>query len=181
MKEYIYGGFWRRAVAFSIDHALLFIFFTILLFMLRRIVPFVDISSQSSEWKITVLIPYYGTTLILNMIYFTFFHGVGGRTPGKMLLGLKVIQHSGKPVSPGLAFLRWVGYQISHIVFLLGFIWVAFDSKKQGWHDKIAGTCVISPRGRAVERLQRRAEFTHAGYPAVREGEEVPEKKWYPY
>jgi hypothetical protein len=35
-----------------------------------------------------------------------------------------------------------VGYLVSNI-FYLGFIWVAFDGKKQGWHDKIAGTVVI--------------------------------------
>jgi len=36
-----------------------------------------------------------------------------------------------------------VGYLISALIFYLGFIWIAFDRKKQGWHDKIAGTCVI--------------------------------------
>jgi uncharacterized RDD family membrane protein YckC len=46
----------------------------------------------------------------------------------------------------GLAFLRWVGYIISAVVLYLGFVWIAFDAKKQGWHDKIAGTVVIRVR-----------------------------------
>jgi uncharacterized RDD family membrane protein YckC len=33
------------------------------------------------------------------------------------------------------------------LVFFLGFIWVAFDKRKQGWHDKIAGTVVIREDG----------------------------------
>ena len=32
---------------------------------------------------------------------------------------------------------------ISGALFNLGFIWIAFDKRKQGWHDKIAGTVVI--------------------------------------
>jgi uncharacterized RDD family membrane protein YckC len=42
-----------------------------------------------------------------------------------------------------VAFLRWVGYIISAAGICLGFIWIIFDRKKQGWHDKIAGTVVI--------------------------------------
>jgi len=60
-----------------------------------------------------------------------------------MLLGLQVISTEGQPISFGIAFLRSVGYIISSLFFCLGFIWVGFDKKKQGWHDKIAGTVVI--------------------------------------
>ncbi len=38
--------------------------------------------------------------------------------------------------------LRYVSYFLS-CIFFLGFIWIAFDKKKQGWHDKIAGTVVV--------------------------------------
>jgi uncharacterized RDD family membrane protein YckC len=41
------------------------------------------------------------------------------------------------------AFLRYVGLIISFVVLLLGVIWVAFDGRKQGWHDKLAQTVVI--------------------------------------
>ena len=43
----------------------------------------------------------------------------------------------------GIAFLRWVGAIVSGLVFMLGFVWIAFDGRKQGWHDKIAATLVI--------------------------------------
>jgi uncharacterized RDD family membrane protein YckC len=83
------------------------------------------------------------TTTLAGMAYFTWFHGTIGRTPGKMLLGLRVIQASGEPMGFGIAFLRWVGTIVSAIPFWLGFIWIAFDGKKQGWHDKIATTLVV--------------------------------------
>jgi uncharacterized RDD family membrane protein YckC len=76
------------------------------------------------------------------LFYFTYFHGTTGRTPGKMLLGLQVVSADGTMITFGTAFLRTVGYFISFI-YLLGFIWAAFDKRKQGWHDKIAGTVVI--------------------------------------
>ncbi|MEI6610458.1 MAG: RDD family protein, partial [Deltaproteobacteria bacterium] len=72
-------------------------------------------------------------------------HGTTGRTPGKMLLGLQVYCADGTEVSFGIAFLRAVGYLVSSLLLTipLGFIWAAFDKKKQSWHDKIAGTVVI--------------------------------------
>ena len=35
-----------------------------------------------------------------------------------------------------------VGYVVSSMVCYIGLIWAAFDPRKQGWHDKIAGTVV---------------------------------------
>jgi uncharacterized RDD family membrane protein YckC len=83
--------------------------------------------------------------LAINTAYFTYFHGATGRTPGKMLLGLQVYSADGTPISFGIAFLRAVGYLVSSLLgtIPIGFIWAAFDKKKQAWHDKIAGTVVI--------------------------------------
>jgi uncharacterized RDD family membrane protein YckC len=49
---------------------------------------------------------------------------------------------------------RYVGYIISTIPLCLGFLWVGFDSKKQGWHDKIAGTVVVRNRRHGVEPVR---------------------------
>jgi uncharacterized RDD family membrane protein YckC len=65
-------------------------------------------------------------------------------TPGKMVVSAKIVDANtlGDP-STGQLIVRYVGYFISTFVFFLGFLWVAFDKRKQGWHDKIAGTLVI--------------------------------------
>jgi uncharacterized RDD family membrane protein YckC len=47
----------------------------------------------------------------------------------------------------GRSFLRYVGYWVVWITLFIGFIWVAFDGRKQGWHDKIAGTLVVRRSG----------------------------------
>ena len=38
---------------------------------------------------------------------------------------------------------RYAGYLVSMLPFFLGFAWIAIDRRKQGWHDKIAGTVVV--------------------------------------
>jgi len=150
MNHTYYGGFWRRTIAFLIDKVALSLISMILLFIASLFLglgfPF-NLSINISEVITgTFLLSYYGTTIFLNMVYFTYFHGTTGQTPGKKILGLKVIQKTGDEMTLGLAFLRWVGYIISGLVFNLGFLWVAFDRKKQGWHDKIAATYVINLR-----------------------------------
>ena len=65
-------------------------------------------------------------------------------TPGKMLFNLEVVDaDTGSSVSTGRLILRYFSYFLSALPLCLGFIWVLFDKRKQGWHDKIAGTLVI--------------------------------------
>lgn len=141
-----YGGFWRRFVAISIDTIILHIFNLILFTIVICMVPLPHDFGTSRESVYTVYIPYYGMIILVNAAYFIYFHGMTGQTPGKKLLGLAVVRTDGEPMTFGIAFLRWVGYIISKLPLFLGFIWAAFDGRKQGWHDKIAGTCVIKTR-----------------------------------
>jgi uncharacterized RDD family membrane protein YckC len=153
MVEDRYGGFWRRAMAFSIDKIILFFTSLFILFIgvLSLTISFLShysdiLPERFEELTITFVLIYLLTTVFISMFYFTYFHGATGQTPGKMIFGLKVVQPTGEQMTFGLAFLRWVGYIISAAVFYLGFVWIAFDAKKQGWHDKIARTVVIRVR-----------------------------------
>lgn len=159
MNSMSYGGFWRRSMAFSIDKLILQILSFIVYYIGSRILsPVYGLVDFSSPYFYTLLWSYYGVALVLDMVYFTYFHGVTGQTPGKKLLGLRVIQESGTPMTMGTAFLRWVGYLISKIFLYLGFIWVAFSRRKRGWHDMIAGTCVIrTERSAQAVRLSGKA------------------------
>ncbi len=68
-------------------------------------------------------------------------------TPGKMVLSLRVVDaKTGGTLSVGQSIGRYFGYYVSTIPLLIGLIWVAFDSRKQGWHDKLAGTVVVRPK-----------------------------------
>ncbi len=52
----------------------------------------------------------------------------------------------------GVAFLRWVGSLISGLFLWLGYLWIAIDGRKQGWHDKIAATLVVRAENEPDER-----------------------------
>lgn len=66
-------------------------------------------------------------------------------TPGKMFLSMKIVDAKtlGKPSNKQF-YIRMFGYLVSILPLFLGVIWIAFDSKKQGWHDKMANTLVIN-------------------------------------
>jgi uncharacterized RDD family membrane protein YckC len=71
-------------------------------------------------------------------------------TPGKMAISAIIVdEKTGGPPSMGQLVGRYFGYFLSTIPFGLGLLWVAFDKKKQGWHDKLAGTVVIRIRENA--------------------------------
>ncbi len=68
-------------------------------------------------------------------------------TPGKMLIGAKIVDaRTGGPLTRGQAVGRYLGYYVSLFGLGLGFLWVGWDRRKQGWHDKLAGTVVVRSR-----------------------------------
>jgi uncharacterized RDD family membrane protein YckC len=68
-------------------------------------------------------------------------------TPGKMLIHAKIVDaETGAPLTRRQAIVRYLGYYVSMFGLFLGFFWVAWDRRKQGWHDKLAGTVVIRDR-----------------------------------
>jgi uncharacterized RDD family membrane protein YckC len=152
MTVYPFAGFWRRFAAYMIDGFILSIILTILA-IISVIAYFAGALSANKNALLAGLMNldqlswvtlwiWLGST-ILNIVYFTYFYATSGRSPGKMIMGLQVVTSEGGPLSFGVAFLRSVGYLVSSLFFGLGFIWVGFDKKKQGWHDKIASTVVI--------------------------------------
>ena len=144
-------GFWKRAVAITIDLVFLDVSTKISLLPLKRSIDLGDIipadlfSMDTFQAKVFLLyvVLYLFAGLILSLVYFTYFHSATGQSIGKRLLKIKAIQTSGEPLNFKIAFIRWGGYFISGLAMYLGFLWVLFDKNKQGWHDKIAGTYVV--------------------------------------
>ena len=162
MSDGYFGGFFRRFTAFMIDQFFLAMLYTAIFFVSAKLLgidmySLLDFATWRSPQDMNpLLLSYYGMTTILNMTYFTYFHGTTGQTPGKKILGLRVERTDGEAMTAGIAFLRWVGYFVSAIVLYLGYLWVIVDRKKQAWHDKIAGTVVVRtswdrPASTAVE------------------------------
>jgi uncharacterized RDD family membrane protein YckC len=66
-----------------------------------------------------------------------------GQTPGKRMMGLRVIKVSGEPLDFATVLIRYVGYYINSIVLGIGWLWAFFNDQRQGWHDLLAGTYVV--------------------------------------
>ncbi len=68
-------------------------------------------------------------------------------TPGKMAFGMRIVDATtGAHASTGQYVGRYFAYYLSALPLGIGFVWVAFDTRKQGWHDKLAGTVVVRHR-----------------------------------
>jgi len=85
--------------------------------------------------------------LLIGVTYYIGFWTTQGATPGKMVMGLRVVDRSsGLPPDPLKCGLRYIGYYISAIPLLLGYLWVLWDPNKEAWHDKISGTRVVKAK-----------------------------------
>lgn len=164
MADRQFGGFWRRLLAYTVDKIILY-FISVILFLIGLLAMGLGGVSLAG-FAMTGDLPrgmglfvtvYLITALFMNMMYFIWFHGTVGQTLGKRLCGLRLIRISSEKMTLGIAFLRWVGSLISGIFFCLGFIWIAIDGRKQGWHDKIAGTLVVHTVNELVAEVPLRA------------------------
>ena len=89
--------------------------------------------------------------LLVALAYFAGMWAWKGTTVGGVVLNLKVVRLDNGPVSFAVALVRGLGAALSAAVLFLGFLWIAWDEEKQGWHDRIAGTVVVRlPRGKSL-------------------------------
>jgi uncharacterized RDD family membrane protein YckC len=134
-----YAGFITRTVAFIVDLIAITLGAALFAAITRLVLSFFRTSDLADDLALLVL----GVSHVLfAVVYFTAFWVLAGQTPGMSMTGLRVVRTDGKPVGIGTAILRFIAYAISAILFL-GFIWILFDKRRQGWHDKIARTYVI--------------------------------------
>lgn len=132
-----YVGFWKRVFASIIDTL-------ILLFVILPIAVAVYGTQYFALYYAgkTALFDFL-VQFVMPAVAVIVFWRFRGATPGKILISAKIVdaQTLGPP-STGKLVGRYFAYLVS-CIFMLGFIWIAFDKRKQGWHDKLAGTLVI--------------------------------------
>lgn len=133
------AGFWIRVVASFLDGIILFVV-QFILGALLAMAGFAAGNGGSDELSSLVMLFSY----IISFAYYIIFTGHCGQTPGKMAVRIKVIHTDGSDIGYGKATFREViGKFISGIILCIGYLMVAFDSQKQGLHDRMADTYVI--------------------------------------
>ncbi|MEI7557108.1 RDD family protein [Candidatus Chlorohelix sp.] len=94
-------------------------------------------------------IPWWAS-LFSTLCFFSYFLAMTalvGQTLGKMALGIRVVRYDGNKPGWLLAFIRQcLGYPLNAAGFMLGFLSIFVDSRRQGWHDKMARTLVVEER-----------------------------------
>jgi uncharacterized RDD family membrane protein YckC len=138
-SENQYAGFWQRTLATIIDSIWLYgIIYTILWFLVGP-----EIFSQDASYTMTQFTFEWVIPLIVVMAFWI----VKSATPGKMVFQMKIVDaETFQPVSPARLLVRYLAYFVSMLPLFLGFLWIAWDKKKQGWHDKLAKTVVVQAR-----------------------------------
>lgn len=88
----------------------------------------------------------FATWVVAMIAYHVFFWGLRGTTPAGIVMNLQIVRDDGSPMDYRVALVRALSGVFSLVPAGIGFIWVAFDRDSQSWHDKLAGTSVISVR-----------------------------------
>jgi predicted flap endonuclease-1-like 5' DNA nuclease/uncharacterized RDD family membrane protein YckC len=157
-----YAGFVTRGAALIID--ILIVIVSVLVITAAISLPlsfFLNINAQSCAAGVDILVLSDGwnalpallcdflnissltIALLTGPIYFIFLATAGGQTVGKHVMGVRVVRLDGKPMTYLDSAQRWLGYLLSLAPLGLGFLWVIVDDRRRGFHDKVAGTCVI--------------------------------------
>lgn len=147
MEDLEYAGFWIRVGASLID--------TILLMII--IIPMMSLIYGDDYWMgQTMFFGFWDVLLnyVLPAVAVIVFWNYRSATPGKMAFRLKIVDaDTGEAVPTGRLIGRYLGYYVSIIPLCLGLIWVGIDKRKQGWHDKLAGTVVVRDKRKEPVRF----------------------------
>jgi uncharacterized RDD family membrane protein YckC len=94
----------------------------------------------------SVLLPCAALGFVLGVAYTAVFALLwNGRTPGRRLLGIRLVDRSGLAPAPGRAVVRAALAVVSFLPFLAGFWLALFDRRGQTLHDKLTQTFVVRP------------------------------------
>jgi len=139
-----YAGFLARGMALGIDILLIHLLYFGCLCAVAA-----ALWAHSPHWLVLLPSILFGLLLFLFTfplfvaVYFLALHGWQGQTLGKMFMGLRVVRVDGGEVTPGLAFLRLIGFGLSIFPLGLGLFWSIIDREKCAWHDHLAATRVV--------------------------------------
>jgi uncharacterized RDD family membrane protein YckC len=148
-----YAGFWIRLIARLLDGLILGIPFGIVfvVFALAGGIFANNTSSSSQDSQNAAAAAFGGAFLLLYLLvlvvqvaYWIYFWGSSGQTLGMRLLHLRVVDaNTGAPIGYARAAVRFLMTIVNSWACYIGWIWVAFDPRKQGWHDKVANSVVL--------------------------------------
>lgn len=135
-----YAGFWIRLLAMMIDVVVLMLIIPPLLAWIYGLDYFDPVRMANRPMGCIEFLIWYVFPAVAMIVLWKY----KSATPGKMIVGAKIVDaRTGARPSMMQCIVRYFGYFVSTIPFCLGYLWIAFDCRKQAWHDKLAGTVVV--------------------------------------
>lgn len=149
-----YAGFVSRLIATLVDIGILTAVNVVLAWAAIELLAYVGADVRNCpdlESETPILAVLCHGALVVAMlvgtwgpaVYALFFWSTTGQTPGKAVMGVRVVRLDGKPMTVWTAARRIAGYFLSLAAVGVGFLVILVDDRRRGWHDRIAGTCVI--------------------------------------
>jgi uncharacterized RDD family membrane protein YckC len=140
--EVRYVGFWARCGASFIDGVVLVALTSPVLIAVYGLDYFELTSQDLVAGPVDVLV-----TWVFPFVAVVLLWHYKQATPGKMAIRARVVNaRTGEPLSIARCVTRYVATALAGLPLGLGLIWIAFDRRKQGWHDKLAGSVVVRRR-----------------------------------
>jgi len=144
--EAIHAGFWRRCAAFVIDGFLL----SIAAAVVQAIAGVGMMGAMGAGGDVrpgalfgAMVVPFL-ILFVGQWLYFALFEsGKAQATPGKMAMGIKVVDDFGQRIGFGRATGRYFGKIVSGLILNIGYLLAGFTARKQALHDMMASTLVV--------------------------------------
>ena len=151
-NDLTYVGFWKRTVAVLVD-TFLIILVTLPILIWAYGIEYLN-NEHMEKGSLDFIINYVFPTIVVILLWKYY-----QPTPGKMIFKATIVdaKTGGKPTLKQW-IIRYLGYFVSLLPFGLGYFWVAFDKKKQSFHDKLAKTLVIQSKVIESEPVEIDAE-----------------------
>jgi uncharacterized RDD family membrane protein YckC len=103
-----------------------------------------DFDFWHSGYALGLLFFYKAVKFTIFLLYFSAMESSQYQgTLGKIVMGIKVVDHNNQRLDFSRALLRNLSKVLSAFLLGIGYIMIIFDSRKQGLHDKIADTYVV--------------------------------------
>jgi uncharacterized RDD family membrane protein YckC len=166
-----YAGFASRFLAFVVDVAIITAVAVLVLAAVNFVASIVTGKSTNfNRADIWVVIAYAAWAFI----YFSYWWGLNGKTPGGALFGVQVLTDEGRDVSGRRAIGRTLAFPLSFLILCLGFLGILLGDRRRALHDVIAGTVVVYSWDARAARLRFLSRSKYSAPPAPPESPPAP-------
>ena len=147
-----YAGFASRFMAYTVDLLVVIATITIVGITVDMFLRFFGLdelidallASQNVIGEILRFLTLLGSVAFISFSYFVLIWTfTAGQSVGKLLIGLRIVPLDGSKMGFGRSIIRYFAFLLSALILFIGLLWVLVSDNRQGWHDKIARTCVI--------------------------------------